>query len=329
MSKALIFPGQGVSKFSFLKRIVAKDHSFSKYLDFVDESLNEKFSARLLDDNDPDLFFHKTSNSQPAIVASSYIIHQYLIKHKGVDVMETADVVCGHSLGEFTTLLFNGGIGFQEVIRLVRQRGKLMEENIERYYKKHRTVDDAFKMVALLIQPKNFQTTLNELHNLHGDVYVANINSQKQIAIVGLNSKIQASLQILRHDKKLRIKTIELPITIPFHSPFIQESQHQLSKYASDLIIPNLQATSSILRRPMVTNYQFVQTQDPQEAIRLIVNNTTQPVDFVGLINHLYHTRNVRHFVGLPPGNITKHVEVMKSAGQWGSEVSVGLEDWE
>lgn len=318
MSRTLVFPGQGIANFSFLSRLIKAEPSFSKHFDLIDETLQCNFSHHLLSDDASSHFFHKTSNAQPAIVASSFLINQFLISQKGTGLLNQANYVIGHSLGEFTSLLFNDALSLQDTIKLVHKRGILMEKCVDKYYKDSQTdsSQDSFKMTSIFLSPDKFDRTLEFLtqNELQRPVYLSNINSKKQIVIVGLQSLIAETLKELKMKTGMRFRVKDLPVEIPFHSQFLQEAQLELHELVNS---DQIQFKNETLTKPIVTNFRFTEITSTKKAVDFIINNTTKVVDFVGLVEHLHNEKNVKEFLCIGPGTINKLIEVAKSTNGW------------
>ena len=145
-----------------------------------------------------------TEYSQPMIFILSSIIID-IFKHKIIEHPSNI-TLAGHSLGEYCALYYAEALGFEEMLALVKTRGESMSEVSD---------PDKYAMHAIL---KKDDQKINEASLIDG-VYIANLNSDKQIVICGLKDK----LEIFRDQNPIG-KFIPLNVSAPFHSELMLES---------------------------------------------------------------------------------------------------------
>ena len=145
-----------------------------------------------------------TEYSQPMIfIFSSILIDIY--KHKFIE--ESSNItLAGHSLGEYCALYFAEALSFEEMLALVKSRGESMSIVSD---------PDKYSMYAIL---KKDDEKINEASLIDG-VYIANINSDKQVVICGLKEKLDQF-----KDQSTLGKFIPLNVSAPFHSKLMLES---------------------------------------------------------------------------------------------------------
>src|SRR5215475_14766277 len=115
--RAFLFPGQGSQK-------VGMDAGLSRHrFEEADEALGFKLSKIIAEGPDAELV--RTQHTQPAILTVS-IAYADMLKERGV----TAEVAAGHSLGEYSALVYAGALEFADAVRLVHLRGKYMQEAV-------------------------------------------------------------------------------------------------------------------------------------------------------------------------------------------------------
>ncbi len=145
-----------------------------------------------------------TEYSQPMIfIFSSIIIDIYRSKI----IEESSDIaLAGHSLGEYCALYFAEALSFEEMLLLVKSRGESMSIVSD---------PDKYSMYAIL---KKDDEKINEASLFEG-IYIANINSDKQVVICGLKEKLEKF-----KDQSSLGKFIPLNVSAPFHSELMLES---------------------------------------------------------------------------------------------------------
>src|ERR1700743_2544312 len=124
MSKtAFVFPGQGSQSAGMGKKL-AENHPVARNVfEEADDALG--FSISKLCFEGPDADLKLTENTQPAILTGSVAAHESL-KQDGI----TAHYVAGHSLGEYSALVAAGALSFRDAVRIVRNRGRYMQEAV-------------------------------------------------------------------------------------------------------------------------------------------------------------------------------------------------------
>lgn len=215
---AVACPGQGyIRPQGYLTPYKQYKKEISPILEEIDESLGFKFTDHLFEEN-PDtnnVFFRHTSNAQPAIVATTYVIHQLYEQIYGVNLAKGASFLLGHSLGEYSALLLKGSLTFSQVLQLVRKRGELMEKMFP---------SEEYGMYAVNLRPANFEKVLEIVKGLG---VLANINGKFQLTLLGPLDSVEESIKDLTN-QKLIIKGVKLPVTIPFHSSVLAPIESHL-----------------------------------------------------------------------------------------------------
>ncbi|ODQ65437.1 FabD/lysophospholipase-like protein [Nadsonia fulvescens var. elongata DSM 6958] len=205
----------------------------------------------------------KTSNTQPAILATSYIIFSILAdiaRREGgsrladVDIRRYMNYFLGHSLGEFTAMTVAGAWSFENGLHTVRKRGLMMEKEMRRI-QLTKEISDPTAMYALTIDKKLSSKILSLLEKIAqqsvGKVNIANINSDSQVVLSGYEASIIKAIEGLPHSygevafandlKDLGIKSrkrayraTKLDVELPFHSSFFAKLEPEMRSIITD-----------------------------------------------------------------------------------------------
>ena len=124
MSRAFVFPGQGAQTIGMGRALAEAYPAAHAVFDEVDEALGEKLSALIWEGSIEELTL--TQNAQPALMATS-IAALRALEAEGLG-LGSAAFVAGHSLGEYSALCAAGAIGLADTARLLRVRGRAMQE---------------------------------------------------------------------------------------------------------------------------------------------------------------------------------------------------------
>jgi [acyl-carrier-protein] S-malonyltransferase len=221
-----------------------------------------------------------TENTQPALLAVSVAAHGVLAA-KGV----TADYVAGHSLGEYSALVAAGSLDFADAVRLVRKRGRYMQEAVPA---------GVGAMAALLKLPEGkLDQVLAEA--AQGEVVTAaNLNSPDQIVIAGHAGAVSRAMELAKAAGAKR--AIALPVSAPFHCPLMKPAQERLKG--------DLDATAfGDLAVPLINNWQAREVRAGAEAREGLYRQVPNPVRWSESIAFLA-ARGVSRFVEVGAGGV-------------------------
>lgn len=221
-----------------------------------------------------------TENTQPALVTASAAAYAVLSAHGVVP-----NYVAGHSLGEYSALVAAGSLRFADAVRLVRNRGRYMQEAVP---------EGVGAMAALLKLPQgSFDRILAEA--AQGEIVTAaNLNSPEQIVIAGHKSAVERAMDLAKEAGAKRV--VALPVSAPFHCP--------LMKPAQDRLKVDLDAVAfSDLRVPLVNNWEAQVIRLAESAREGLYQQVPNPVRWSESITHLASI-GVARFVEVGPGSV-------------------------
>jgi [acyl-carrier-protein] S-malonyltransferase len=236
----------------------------------ADEAL--QFSISRICFEGPDEQLKKTENTQPALLTVSVAAYRVLesLGHK-------PSIVAGHSLGEYSALVAAGSLRFEDAVRLVRQRGRYMQEAVPH---------DVGAMAALLKLPAGKLDAILEQAAQREIVTAANLNSPDQVVIAGHTSAVKRAMDLAKAAGAKR--AILLPVSAPFHCPLMRPAQERLRA--------DLDRTAfADLKFPLINNWQARQITTGTEAREGLYQQVPNPVRWTETVRYMadYGVRKV------------------------------------
>lgn len=209
---AFIFSGQGAQYIGMGKDLYENFDEAKKVFDIASESINLDLKKLCFDGTIEEL--NRTENTQPAVVtmtlAALAAFNKYNIK---------PFVVAGLSLGEYSALTCSGVFNINQVIPLVKKRGKYMQEAVP---------EGIGKMIAILGLSEDKVIEACKQASELGIVEAANFNCPGQIVIGGEIKAVDLAAELAA--QKGALKTVVLPVSAPFHTSMLKPAADNLAK---------------------------------------------------------------------------------------------------
>lgn len=279
---ALIFPGQGSQQVGMGKDFAQTYPIAKEIFQQADDLLGVSLSQLMFDGDAETL--NQTYNTQAALyVCSAAILQVFRSEYPQI----TPIAYAGHSLGEFTALYAAGALTFEDGLRLVRERGRLMGLAGE----KHPGAMAALLGLATDVVREICQTASEQIG---APVVLANDNCPGQVVISGDTAAIDAALQLAQeHGAK---KAIKLAVSVAAHSPLMQP--------AADDFRSALDATTfTTPHTPIYANATAQPIRDIQ-AIRAALNHQlTHPVRWTESVQAML-IAGVTQFIEIGSGDV-------------------------
>ncbi len=253
MKTAFLFPGQG-SQFAGMGKSLADEFPAARAV-FEEADAALGFPLSKLCFEGPEEALKMTENTQPALLAVSTAACAVL-GERGV----RPDAVAGHSLGEYSALVAAGSLTFSAALRLVRSRGRYMQEAVP---------PSVGAMAALLRLPEGkLEDVLAEAARGEG-VSAANLNSPDQVVIAGHRGAVERAIELAKAAGARR--AVLLPVSAPFHCALMKPAQDRL---AADL----KSAAFAELSVPLVNNVAAREIRLGAEACQGLIDQVSNPV---------------------------------------------------
>lgn len=272
--KAYIFPGQG-AQFQGMGKDLYENSAQAKILfEEANEILGFRITDVMFEGSVDDL--KQTMVTQPAI-----FLHSVLLA-KTLGVFEP-EMVAGHSLGEFSALVANGSLTFEDGLRLVSKRAQAMQRACEL---------EPSAMAAIVGLD---DLVVEEVCASISDVVVpANYNCPGQLVISGSISGIEKACEILT--EKGAKRALKLVVGGAFHSPLMEPAREELA----------IAINSTEFKIPVCPVYQNVDglpTADPEIIKRNLIAQLTAPVRWTRTLQNMI-ADGATLFTEIGPGKV-------------------------
>lgn len=253
--KAFIFPGQGSQAVGMGKALADASPAAREVFQEVDEALGQNLFRLMIEGPEDQLTL--TENAQPAIMANAIATLRVLEREGGVSLVDKADFVAGHSLGEYSALCAADAFDLATTARLLKLRGQAMQAAVP--------VGEG-AMAALLGADIDKAQALAEAA-AEGEVCtVANDNDPGQVVISGHKGAIDRAVALVK-DYGIK-RGILLPVSAPFHCPLMQPAADAMAEALANAAI----------RAPLVpvfANVTAAPAVDPDTVRGLLVEQVT------------------------------------------------------
>lgn len=200
-----------------------------------------------------------TETTQPVLLTSSVALWRAWREQGGL----SPSVMAGHSLGEFSALVCAGALGFDDAVRLVRQRGAFMQTAVP--------VGEGAMAAIIGLDDEAINSICQQLSSEGGVVAPVNYNSPGQVVIAGHTGAVDTAIEKLKEAGAKR--AMPLPVSAPFHTQLMKPAGEKLAEAIADIHI----ATPAV---PVVHNVHGATEADPEKIRALLVEQIYSPVQW-------------------------------------------------
>ena len=278
---SVIFPGQGSQSVGMANELYNKFEIFKINFEKADDLLNFKLSKIILEG--PSDKLNLTENTQPAIFLISYSIFQ-VIKNEFKINLNKAKYFAGHSLGEYTALTCSGVISFENTIKILKLRGKAMQDAVP---------NGEGGMIAVLGSELEILEDIIEKKKNEFKCFIANDNSNGQIVLSGKKNNIE---KLSIYLNSLNIKNIKLSVSAPFHCELMETATELMRNELAKVVFKDFQTA-------LISNVTAKEIDDSSLILDLLVRQIESRVRWRESINYMIKN-GVNNFIEIGPGKV-------------------------
>lgn len=275
MKIGYIFPGQGTQTVGMGKDIYEKFEEAKEVYKKIDNALGENIEDLTYNSSQEEL--NETKNTQITIYAMSMAILEVL-KNEGIQPA----VAAGLSLGEYTALTCAGVLGLEDGAKIVRTRGRLMQELAP---------EGDWLMAAVIgLEDDELKKVCEQVKS--GFVRAVNYNCPGQVVVSGERAAVQEAMGLAKEAGARKV--VELKTSGPFHTEKLKEASEELEKELSKIEFHegNIQ---------VIKNFDGKAYEQGDDMVQILANHVINPVKFRKSIETMLEM-GVDTFVEVGPG---------------------------
>lgn len=276
---AFVFPGQGSQSIGMVAELAASypevKHIFERASDAI------SYDLWTLVKEGPIEQLNQTHNTQPVMLAAGFAVWSVWGQLSAIRPAWMA----GHSLGEYTALVCAGALKFEDALKLVVERGRLMQA----------AVPDGIGAMAAILGLDDAQVIAVCAEAAEQDIVAAvNFNAPGQVVIAGHLAAVDRAINLAKEAGAK--KAIALPVSVPSHCQLMASAAEQLAKKLSTVAV--VEPKTRVVHNVDVKIHPL-----PDDIRHALVEQLYRPVRWADSVQHL-HDQGVEHFIECGPGKV-------------------------
>ncbi|MGZ8233189.1 ACP S-malonyltransferase [Methylobacter tundripaludum] len=276
---AFVFPGQGSQSVGMLNDLAASYPEVKHTFERASDALGKDLWAIVAEGPEEEL--NQTHNTQPAMLAAGVAVWQLWCKYSNIRPAWMA----GHSLGEYTALVCSDALSFEDGIKLVAARGRLMQE----------AVPPGVGAMAAILGLEDHQVVQVCANAAEGEIVSAvNFNSPGQVVIAGNVAAVERAMLAAKEAGAKR--AVLLPVSVPSHCELMESASQKLDEQLQYTVIDTPKAT-------LIHNVDVASHSAPEVIRNALKEQLYKPVRWADSIKFM-HDQGVTSFVECGPGKV-------------------------
>lgn len=279
---AFVFPGQGSQRVGMGRALCERFAAARETFDEADAAL--AFALSRLCFEGPEETLRLTEHTQPAILTASVAAYRVLAAETGL----APGCLAGHSLGEWTALVAAGALQFGDAVRLVRARGRFMQEAVPA---------GSGAMAAVIgLAADGVEAACREAQAPGSGEVVepANFNAPGQIVVAGHAAAVERACQAAK--RRGAGRALPLPVSAPFHCSLMRPAGERLARALAGVAVGSL-------RVPVYSNVEAAPYPGPGAVAGLLVRQVSSPVRWEASVRAMA-AAGVRTAIEVGPGEV-------------------------
>jgi len=278
MKYAIVYPGQGSQSVGMLSDLSTNFSIVKDIFSEASDAINIDLWKLTQEDEDA---LNQTENTQPAMLAAGYATYKVLANE--VDL--SAELMAGHSLGEYSALVAAGSLEFFDATRLVRKRAELMQSAVP--------VGSGAMAAILGLDDEQVIEICNQSNSL-GVVEAVNFNSPGQVVIAGEKKAVNSACEVMKNAGAKR--ALVLPVSVPSHCSLMTEAAQEFAE-SVDAVNFKIGAVS------VLHNVDASIAEDINEIKSKLVEQLYKPVLWTASVQKMQQL-GIEKIVELGPGKV-------------------------
>ncbi len=263
MKLAIVFPGQGSQAVGMLGELAADYPVVTET--FAEASDQLGYDLWQLVSDGPKESLNETVNTQPAMLAAGVACWRIWQQQDGAE----PSVMAGHSLGEYSALVSSGALDFTDAVKLVAERGRLMQEAVP--------AGEGAMAAILGLDDEQVQAVCRQASE-KGVVEAVNFNAPGQVVIAGAASAVEQATGFAKEAGAKR--ALPLPVSVPSHSSLMREAAERFAQSMQPIVInpPEI---------PVINNVEVMAEIEPEVIRGALIRQLHSPVRWVETIREM------------------------------------------
>lgn len=276
---AFVFPGQGSQYAGMLTDLAAQYPEVKRIFEQASDVLGK--DLWLIVSEDPENELDQTFNTQPVMLAAGVAVWEIWCKNSPI----RPSWMAGHSLGEYTALVCSEAMSFEDGIKLVSARGRLMQE----------AVPEGVGAMAAILGLDDEQVVAVCAEVAEDEIVSAvNFNTPGQVVIAGNVAAVERAMIMAKNRGAKR--TIPIPVSVPSHCALMQPAAEKLNSFLYNTAINTPMMT-------LIHNVDVASHSSPEVMRNILKEQLYKPVRWVDTIKFMYE-QGVTRFVECGPGKV-------------------------